>query len=153
MFIKENIIFLLLVLFSNLSLLFFFQIDVILIVIFFEILSFFLAFKFMQSRKVKNSSDIAMIKDPYNKIDQQIVLNFFDQYPNPVFILENDFTIYYQNSEALRAYGENKDKDIISVIRDYDFISQLEEFKKNNSYNIFNWNKPLPRINILKQKF
>jgi len=104
----------------------------------------------MQSRNVKNSSDIAMIKDPYNKIDQQIVLNFFDQYPNPVFILENDFTIYYQNSEALRAYGENKDKDIISVIRDYDFISQLEEFKKNNSYNIFNWNKPLPSNQYFK---
>ena len=144
MFIKENIIFLLLVFLSNLSLLFFFQFDVILIVILFEILSFFLAFKFTQSRKVKNPSDVTMIKDPNSKLDQQIVLNFFDQYPNPVFILENDFTIYYQNSEALRAYGDNKDKDIISVIRDYDFISQLEKYKKNDNYNIFNWNKPLP---------
>ena len=150
MFIKENIIFLLLVLFSNLSLLFFFQIDVILIVIFFEILSFFLAFKFMQSRKVKNSSDVATITDPIRKIDQQIVLNFFDQYPNPVFILDNDFTIYYQNPEALRAYGDNKNKDIVSVIRDYDFITQLEEFKKNNSYNIFNWNKPIPSNQYFK---
>ena len=123
-----------------LSLLFFFQIDVILIVIFFEILSFFLAFKFMQSRKVKNSLDVAPIQDPNNEIDQKIILKFFDQYPYPVFILESDFIIYYQNSQALLAYGENKDKDIISVIRDYDFISQLEEFKKNNSYNIFNWN-------------
>src|SRR6056300_497401 len=122
MFIKENIIFLLLVFLSNLSLLFFFQFDVILIVILFEILSFFLAFKFTQSRKVKNPSDVTMIKDPNSKLDQQIVLNFFDQYPNPVFILENDFTIYYQNSEALRAYGD----------------------KKNDNYNIFNWNKPLP---------
>ena len=150
MFIKENIIFLFLIFLSNLSLLFFFQIDVILIVIFFEILSFFLAFKFMQSRKVKNSLDIAPIQDPNNEIDQKIILKFFDQYPYPVFILESDFIIYYQNSEALRAYGENKDKDIISVIRDYDFISQLEEFKKNNSYNIFNWNKPLPSNQYFK---
>ena len=129
MFIKENIIFLLLVLLSNLSLLFFFQIDVILIVIFFEILSFFLAFKFMQSRKVKNSLDGAPIQDPNNKIDQKIILKFFDQYPYPVFILESDFIIYYQNSEALRAYGENKDKDVI---------------------NIFNWNKPLPSNQYFK---
>ena len=78
MFIKENIIFLLLVFLSNLFILFFFQIDVILIVIFFEILSFFLAFKLMQSRKVKNASDVATIKDPIRKIDQQIVLNFFE---------------------------------------------------------------------------
>ena len=77
MFIKENIIFLLLVFLSNLSLLLFFQIDIILFVIFFEILSFFLALKFMQSRKVKNSSDVALIKDSNSKIDQQIVLNFF----------------------------------------------------------------------------
>ena len=158
MFIKENIIFLFLIFLSNLSLLFFFQIDVILIVIFFEILSFFLAFKFMQSRKVKNSLDGAPIQDPNNEIDQKIILKFFDQYPYPVFILESDFIIYYQNSEALRAYGENKDKDIISVIRDYDFISQLEEFKKNNSYNIFNWNKPLPsnqyfKTEVLNSKF
>ena len=113
MFIKENIIFLFLIFLSNLSLLFFFQIDVILIVIFFEILSFFLAFKFMQSRKVKNSLDGAPTQDPNNEIDQKIILKFFDQYPYPVFILESDFIIYYQNSEALRAYGENKDKDII----------------------------------------
>ena len=150
MFIKENIIFLFLIFLSNLSLLFFFQIDVILIVIFFEILSFFLAFKFMQSRKVKNSLDVAPIQDPNNEIDQKIILKFFDQYPYPVFILESNFIIYYQNSEALRAYGENKDKDIISVIRDYDFISQLEVFKKNNSYNIFNWNKPLPSNQYFK---
>ena len=104
----------------------------------------------MQSRKVKNSLDGAPIQDPNNEIDQKIILKFFDQYPYPVFILESDFIIYYQNSEALRAYGENKDKDIISVIRDYDFISQLEEFKKNNSYNIFNWNKPLPSNQYFK---
>ena len=97
MFIKENIIFLFLIFLSNLSLLFFFQIDVILIVIFFEILSFFLAFKFMQSRKVKNSLDVAPIQDPNNEIDQKIILKFFDQYPYPVFILESDFIIYYQN--------------------------------------------------------
>ena len=123
MFIKENIIFLFLIFLSNLSLLFFFQIDVILIVIFFEILSFFLAFKFMQSRKVKNSLDIAPIQDPNNEIDQKIILKFFDQYPYPVFILEKDFTIYYQNTEALRAYGENKDKDVISVTVSYTHLT------------------------------
>ena len=84
------------------------------------------------------------------EIDVKNILNFIDQYSYPVFILANDFDIYYQNPEATMLYGDNKNKDIVSIIRDYDFISQLEKFKKNNNYNIFNWNKPLPSNQYFK---
>ena len=46
------------------------------------------------------------------------------------------------------------DKDIISVIRDYGFISQLEEFKKNDTVTIFLIGiSRFLIINILKLKF
>jgi two-component system phosphate regulon sensor histidine kinase PhoR len=58
--------------------------------------------------------------------------------------LNENFVISHQNVDSIKNFGANDNKDIISVIRDYDFISQLEKYKKNDNYNIFNWNKPLP---------
>jgi hypothetical protein len=68
----------------------------------------------------------------------------------PVFIIQKDFYIYYQNISAKKIYGDGSNKDIISVIRDYDFIFQVEKFKNNHSYNKFNWNKPLPNNQYFK---
>ena len=58
--------------------------------------------------------------------------------------------IYTQNLSCKSIYGEQKDKDILSIIRDYDFIVQFEKFKKNNSYSVFNWSKPLPTRKYFK---
>jgi len=83
-------------------------------------------------------------KENIQEVNKKNLLDFILQYSHPVLILDNDFNIYCQNSEADRVYGDNINKEIVSTIRDYDFISQFEKFKKNNDYNIFDWSKPLP---------
>jgi signal transduction histidine kinase len=84
------------------------------------------------------------IKENIQEVNKKIFIDFISQYSHPVLILDIDYNIYCQNSEADRFYGDNINKEIVSTIRDYDFISQFEKFKKNNDYNIFDWSKPLP---------
>ena len=79
-----------------------------------------------------------------SSIDKEVIESLFDQFSSSVFVLNKDFTIHNQNFKSKKIYNVNLNKDIISVIRDYDFISQFEKFKKNNDYNIFDWSKPLP---------
>jgi len=83
-------------------------------------------------------------KENIQEVNKKNLIDFISQYSHPVLILDIDFNIYCQNSEADRVYGDNINKEIVSSIRDYDFISQFEKFKKNNDYNIFDWSKPIP---------
>jgi two-component system phosphate regulon sensor histidine kinase PhoR len=143
MFVKKNIFILLLFLLSNLSLFFFFEINAILVIYFFEILTVFTFFKLYRQNKIENNGIDQSDTHPKNS-EEEILLNFLNQFSFPVFILNENFVISHQNVNAIENFGANDNKDIISVIRDYDFISEFEKYKKNNNYNIFNWNKPLP---------
>ncbi|AFS48655.1 histidine kinase [alpha proteobacterium HIMB59] len=143
MFVKKNIFILLFFLLSNLSLFFFFEINTILVIYFFEILTVFTFFKLYRQNKIENNGIDQSDTHPKNS-EEEILLNFLNQFSFPVFILNENFVISHQNVDAKENFGANDNKDIISVIRDYDFISQFEKYKKNNNYNNFNWNKPLP---------
>ena len=143
MFVKKNIFILLFFLLSNLSLFFYFEINTILVIYFFELLTVFTFFKLYRQNKIENNGIDQSDTHPKNS-EEEILLNFLNQFSFPVFILKENFVISHQNVNAIENFGANDNKDIISVIRDYDFISQLEKYKKNDNYNIFNWNKPLP---------
>jgi len=143
MFVKKNIFILLFFLLSNLSLFFYFEINAILVIYFFEILTVFTFFKLYRQNNIENNGIDQSDTHPKNS-EEEILLNFLNQFSFPVFILNENFVISHQNVNAIENFGANDNKDIISVIRDYDFISQFEKYKKNNNYNIFNWNKPLP---------
>jgi len=143
MFVKKNIFILLFFLLSNLSLFFYFEINAILVIYFFEILTVFTFFKLYRQNKIENNGIDQSDTHPKNS-EEEILLNFLNQFSFPVFILNENFVISHQNVNAIENFGANDNKDIISVIRDYEFISQFEKYKKNNNYNIFNWNKPLP---------
>ena len=143
MFVKKNIFILLFFLLSNLSLFFYFEANTILVIYFFEILTVFTFFKLYRQNKIENNVIDQSDTHPKNS-EEEILLNFLNQFSFPVFILNENFVISHQNVDAIKNFGANDNKDIISVIRDYDFMSQFEKYKKNNNYNIFNWNKPLP---------
>ena len=143
MFVKKNIFILLFFLLSNLSLFFYFEANTILVVYFFEILTVFTFFKLYRQNKIENNGIDQSDTHPKNS-EEEILLNFLNQFSFPVFILNENFVISHQNVDSIKNFGANDNKDIISVIRDYDFISQFEKYKKNNNYNIFYWNKPLP---------
>ena len=143
MFVKKNIFILLFFLLSNLSLFFYFEANTILVIYFFEILTVFTFFKLYRQNKIENNVIDQTDTHPKNS-EEEILLNFLNQFSYPVFILNENYVISHQNVDAIKNFGANDNKDIISVIRDYDFISQFEKYKKNNNYNIFNWNKPLP---------
>jgi two-component system phosphate regulon sensor histidine kinase PhoR len=143
MFVKKNIFILLFFLLSNLSLFFYFEINTILVIYFFELLTVFTFFKLYRQNKIENNVIDQSDTHPKNS-EEEILLNFLNQFSFPVFILNENFVISHQNADSIKNFGANDNKDIISLIRDYDFISQLEKYKKNNNYNIFNWNKPLP---------
>lgn len=143
MFVKKNIFILLFFLLSNLSLFFYFEINTILVIYFFELLTVFTFFKLYRQNKIENNVIDQSDTHPKNS-EEEILLNFLNQFSFPVFILNENFVISHQNADSIKNFGANDNKDIISVIRDYDFISQLEKYKKIDNYNIFNWNKPLP---------
>ena len=143
MFVKKNIFILLFFFLSNLSLFSYFEINTILVIYFFELLTVFTFFKLYKQNKIENNVIEKSDTHPKNS-EEEILLNFLNQFSFPVFILNENFVISHQNADSIKNFGANDNKDIISLIRDYDFISQLEKYKKNNNYNIFNWNKPLP---------
>ena len=133
----------LIIIIANILLFTFFEFRVFFIVIFFEALVAILMKKYFE--KVSNLSiKENKSKENIQEVNKKIFIDFISQYSHPVLILDIDFNIYCQNSEADRVYGDNINKEIVSSIRDYDFISQFEKFKKNNDYNIFDWSKPLP---------
>ena len=107
---------------TNILLFTFSELRVFLIVIFFEVLVFILMKKYFEKKSNLQIQENTTNETP-QEIDVKNILNFIDQYSYPVFILANDFDIYYQNPEATRLYGDNKNKDIVSIIRDYDFSS------------------------------
>ena len=133
----------LIIILANILLFTFFEFRVFFIVIFFEALVAILMKKYFEkvsNLPIKENKS----KENIQEVNKKIFIDFISQYSHPVLILDNDFNIYCQNSEADRVYGDNINKEIVSTIRDYDFISQFEKFKKNNDYNIFDWSKPLP---------
>jgi signal transduction histidine kinase len=133
----------LIIILANILLFIFFEFRVFFIVIFFEALVAILMKKYFE--KVSNLPiKENKIKENIQEVNKKIFIDFISQYSHPVLILDIDYNIYCQNSEADRFYGDNINKEIVSTIRDYDFISQFEKFKKNNDYNIFDWSKPLP---------
>ena len=133
----------LIIILANILLFTFFEFRVFFIVIFFEALVAILMknyFEKVSNLPIKENKS----KENIQEVNKKNLIDFISQYSHPVLILDNDFNIYCQNSEADRVYGDNINKEIVSTIRDYDFISQFEKFKKNNDYNIFDWSKPLP---------
>ena len=112
----------LIIILTNILLFTFSELRVFLIVIFFEVLVFILMKKYFEKKSNLQIQENTTNETP-QEIDVKNILNFIDQYSYPVFILANEFDIYYQNPEATRLYGDNKNKDIVSIIRDYDFSS------------------------------
>ena len=141
MFNKNNISFLLLLI-ANIILFFLVELKIFTLVIIFQVLTTITIKQYYEKNKQEK-------KDQKNlsinaSVDKEIISSLFDQFSSSVFILNQDFTIHNQNLESKKIYNTNLNKDITLVIRDYDFISQLEKFKKNNNYNVFDWNKSLP---------
>ena len=133
----------LIIILANILLFNFFEFRFFFIVIFFEALVAILMknyFEKVSNLPIKENKS----KENIQEVNKKNLLDFIRQYSHPVLIMDIDFNIYCQNSEADRVYGDNINKEIVSTIRDYDFISQFEKFKKNNDYNIFDWGKPLP---------
>ena len=70
--------------------------------------------------------------------------SFIDKLDNPIFIIGKDFKIISQNLKSQEIYEDQSSNDISTIIRDYDFIQNLDEYKKNNEFNRFTWSKNLP---------
>ena len=142
--INKNNLLISILLTSNFFLLFIFELKIVFFIFFFQLLAILIT-KQKYKKKLQNQYlKLENEKISSNTIKEEKLFNFFDQFPHSVFIIQKDLNIYYQNLFAKKTYGDNSNKDIISVIRDYDFISQVEKFKNNYNYNKFNWSKPLP---------
>lgn len=142
--INKNNLLISILLTSNFFLLLIFELKIVFFIFFFQLLAI-LVTKQKYKKKLQNQYlKLENEKILSNTIKEEKLFNFFDQFPHSVFIIQKDLSIYYQNLFAKKIYGDNSNKDIISVIRDYDFISQVEKFKNNYNYNKFNWSKPLP---------
>ena len=112
------------------------------LVIMFELLTIIPIKQYFEKSQEEKKDQNNIVNE--SSIDKEVIESLFDQFSSSVFVLNKDFTIHNQNFKSKKIYNVNLNKDIISVIRDYDFISQFEKFKKNNDYNIFDWSKPLP---------
>ena len=114
----------------------------------FELLTIILVKQYFEKSQQEKKDQNNIVNQ--SSIDKEIIESLFDQFSSSVFVLNKDFTIHNQNLKSKKIYNVNLNKDITSVIRDYDFISQFEKFKKNNDYNIFDWSKPLPDSQFFK---
>ena len=112
------------------------------LVIMFELLTIIPIKQYFEKSQEEKKDQNNIVNE--SSIDKEVIESLFDQFSSSVFVLNKDFTIHNQNFKSKKIYNVNLNKDIISVIRDYDFISQFEKFKKNKDYNIFDWSKPLP---------
>ena len=131
-----------LLLIANIILFFLVELKIFTLVIIFQVLTTITIKQYFEKNKQEKKDQKNLSNNA--SVDKEIISSLFDQFSSSVFILNQDFTIHNQNLESKKIYNTNLNKDITSVIRDYDFISQLEKFKKNNKYNVFDWNKPLP---------
>ena len=131
-----------LLLIANIILFFLVELKIFTLVIIFQVLTTITIKQYFEKNKQEKKDQKNLSNNA--SVDKEIISSLFDQFSSSVFILNQDLTIHNQNLESKKIYNTNLNKDITSVIRDYDFISQLEKFKKNNKYNVFDWNKPLP---------
>jgi len=141
LFNKKNIS-LIFLLIANLILFFVVEFKIFSLVIMFELLTIIPIKQYFEKSQEEKKDQNNIVNE--SSIDKEVIESLFDQFSSSVFVLNKDFTIHNQNFKSKKIYNVNLNKDIISVIRDYDFISQFEKFKKNNDYNIFDWSKPLP---------
>jgi signal transduction histidine kinase len=141
LFNKKNIsLFFLLI--ANLILFFLVEFKIFSLVIMFELLTIIPIKQHFEKSQEEKKDQNNIVNE--SSIDKEIIESLFDQFSSSVFVLNKDFTIHNQNFKSKKIYNVNLNKDITSVIRDFDFISQFEKFKKKNDYNIFDWSKPLP---------
>ena len=131
-----------LLLIANIILFFLVELKIFTLVIIFQVLTTITIKQYFEKNKQEKKDQKYLSNNA--SVDKEIISSLFDQFSSSVFILNQDFTIHNQNLESKKIYNTNLNKDITLVIRDYDFISQLEKFKKNNNYNVFDWNKSLP---------
>jgi two-component system phosphate regulon sensor histidine kinase PhoR len=141
LFNKKNISLFFLVI-ANLILFFVVEFKIFSLVIMFELLTIIPIKQYFEKSQEEKKDQNNIVNE--SSIDKEVIESLFDQFSSSVFVLNKDFTIHNQNFKSKKIYNVNLNKDIASVIRDYDFISQFEKFKKNNDYNIFDWSKPLP---------
>ena len=118
------------------------EFEIFSLVIMFELLTIIPIKQYFEKSQEEKKDQNNIVNE--SSIDKEVIESLFDQFSSSVFVLNKDFTIHNQNFKSKKIYNVNLNKDIISVIRDYDFISQFEKFKKNYDYNIFDWSKPLP---------
>lgn len=128
---------------ANLFLFYFLDTKEIILFFFFEIL---LILNFIYFIKKNEKSLIK--KQPDKKENKDLTLSiyesFIDKLDNPIFIIGKDFKIISQNLKSQEIYEDQSSNDISTIIRDYDFIQNLDEYKKNNEFNRFTWSKNLP---------
>ena len=128
---------------ANLFLFYFLDTKEIILFFFFEIL---LILNFIYFIKKNEKSLIK--KQPNKKENKDLTLSiyksFIDKLDNPIFIIGKDFKIISQNLKSQEIYEDQSSNDISTIIRDYDFIQNLDEYKKNNEFNRFTWSKNLP---------
>ena len=128
---------------ANLFLFYFLDTKEIILFFFFEILlilSFIYFIKKSEKSSIKKQTDKKENKD----LTLSIYESFIDKLDNPIFIIGKDFKIISQNLKSQEIYEDQSSNDISTVIRDYDFIQNLDEYKKNNEFNRFTWSKNLP---------
>ena len=128
---------------ANLFLFYFLDTKEIILFFFFEILlilSFIYFIKKSEKSSIKKQTDKKENKD----LTLSIYESFIDKLDNPIFIIGKDFKIISQNLKSQEIYEDQSSNDISTIIRDYDFIQNLDEYKKNNESNRFTWSKNLP---------
>ena len=128
---------------ANLFLFYFLDTKEIILFFFFEILlilSFIYFIKKSEKSSIKKQTDKKENKD----LTLSIYESFIDKLDNPIFIIGKDFKIISQNLKSQEIYEDQSSNDISTIIRDYDFIQNLDEYKKNNEFNRFTWSKNLP---------
>ncbi len=128
---------------ANLFLFYFLDTKEIILFFFFEIL-LILSFIYFIKKNVKS----LIKKQPDKKENKDLTLSIYESFinklDNPIFIIGKDFKIISQNLKSQEIYEDQSSNDISTIIRDYDFIQNLDEYKKNNEFNRFTWSKNLP---------
>ena len=128
---------------ANLFLFYFLDTKEIILFFFFEIL-LILSFIYFIKKNVKTLIKKLPDKKENKDLTLSIYESFIDKLDNPIFIIGKDFKIISQNLKSQEIYEDQSSNDISTIIRDYDFIQNLDEYKKNNEFNRFTWSKNLP---------
>lgn len=128
---------------ANLLLFYFLDTKEIILFFFFDIL-LILSFIYFIKKNLKS----LIKKQPDKKENKDLTLSIYESFinklDNPIFIIGKDFKIISQNLKSQEIYEDQSSNDISTIIRDYDFIQNLDEYKKNNEFNRFTWSKNLP---------